>query len=361
MSARLTCTALACRVEGTTILRDLHLEVPAGSMTTVVGPSGAGKTTLLRTIAGLAPVTAGAIHLDDRDLTAQPVHRRRLAVVFQEPRLFTSMTVRDNVAFALRMAGAGRRARHARAEELLEEVGLASTGDRPTRGLSGGEAQRVALARALAGDPDLLLLDEPLSAVDPARREDLRRLIRCIQRDRQVTTLYVTHDRTEAAALGDRVALLIEGRIVQHAAPQDVFERPASAVVARFFGASNQVTGRVTAGRLRRSGIDLPVPGRDRDVTITLRPEHLHLADRPHPEDGQLSGVVDEVEFQGSHHRLTVDVDGLRVVAHVTTAEPPDPGEQVLLTLAPEHLWVLPDTPADRGSEAPAHARAETS
>ncbi|MEX2549339.1 MAG: ABC transporter ATP-binding protein [Nitriliruptoraceae bacterium] len=351
MTARLTCAALACRVDDTTILRDLHLDVPAGSMTTVVGPSGAGKTTLLRTIAGLAPVTAGTVHLDDRDLGAEPVHRRRLAVVFQEPRLFTSMAVRDNVAFALRMAGVGRRARRGRADELLEEVGLPGTGHRPTRGLSGGEAQRVALARALAGDPDLLLLDEPLSAVDPARREDLRRLIRRIQRDRQVTTLYVTHDRTEAAALGDRVALLIEGRIVQHAPPQDVFERPASAVVARFFGASNQLSGPVTAGRLRRDSIDLPVPGPDRDVTVTLRPEHLHVADGPDTRDGSLSGVVDEVEFQGSHHRLTVDVDGLRIVAHVTTA-PPRAGEQVLLTIAPEHIWVLPD--AHRGAEAPA-------
>lgn len=351
MTRALTCTSLACRVDGTTILRDLDLHVPAGEMTTLVGPSGAGKTTLLRAIAGLAPVTSGAVRLGDADLAVRPVHRRRLAVVFQEPRLFTSMSVRDNVAFALRMAGLGRRDRRRRADALLEEVGLAGTGHRSTAGLSGGEAQRVALARALAGDPDLLLLDEPLSAVDPARREDLRHLIGRVQRERGVTTLYVTHDRTEAAALGDRVALMIEGRLLQHARPRDVFERPASPVVARFFGAANLLAGPVVAGRLRLEGVDVPVAGPDRTATIALRPEHLRLTPAAPAGHGTLAGVVRDLDYQGGYHRLVVTVGGVDVVAHVAVAEPPRPGDMAMLAVEPANVWALPEAP-DR-TEAP--------
>lgn len=349
----LACSSLACRLDGTTILRDLDLHVLAGTMTTVVGPSGAGKTTLLRAIAGLAPLSAGTVRLGGQDLADRPVHRRGLAVVFQEPRLFSGMSVRDNVGFALRMAGVDRDQRRRRAEALLEEVGLAGTGRRSVDGLSGGEAQRAALARALAGDPDLLLLDEPLSAVDPARREDLRHLIARVQRDRGVTALYVTHDRTEAAALGDRVALLLEGRVIQHAPPREVFERPCSPIVARFFGTAALISGPVVAGRLRRHGIDLPVGGPDRTATLTLRPEHLHLAPSGHAgaDSGTLAGTIRSREYQGGHHRLVLDVGGLSVVASVAATDPPDPGDEVVLTVDAEHVWAIPDTP-DR-QEAP--------
>lgn len=339
MTSRLVCSGVAVELDGATILRDLDLTVSPGRLTVVVGPSGAGKTTLLRALAGLAPVTAGSIVLGGRDLARIPSHRRGLAVVFQEPRLFPNISVGDNVAFPLRMAGVDRRARRRVADELLDEVGLPGMAGRSPRGLSGGEQQRVALARALAGEPQLLLLDEPLSAVDPNRREDLRHLIAGLQRTRDVTTLYVTHDRAEAAELGDDVALLIEGRIVQHARPEELFNRPASTVVARFFGASNILTGLVTSGRLRTSaGLTLPVDAPDGTRTVAIRPERLELD--PH---GDLQGRCASSSFQGAHRRVVVGCAGADVEAHLDAEAAVEVGDLVGLSVPPRYVWVLPE------------------
>lgn len=335
---------VAVEAGGTMVLRDLDLTVAGGTLTALVGPSGAGKTTLLRAIAGLERVAAGTIELDGRDLAAVPSHRRRLAVVFQEPRLFPNLTVGDNVAFPLRMSGVARRPRRRVAAALLDEVGLAGVTDRDPRGLSGGEQQRTALARALAGDPQLLLLDEPLSAVDPNRRSDLRQLMARVQRDRGVTTLYVTHDRTEAAELADDLALLLEGRVVAQAPPQQLFARPTSAVVARFFGASNILTGPVRDGRLRLPGVVLPADAPDGIRTVAIRPERLAL-----DANGALRGRCVTSTFQGSHRRLIVDCAGTRLEAHVDAAATVAAGDPVVLAVAREHVWLLPRTagPAD--------------
>ncbi|MBW3619509.1 MAG: ABC transporter ATP-binding protein [Actinobacteria bacterium] len=341
MTGGLVCSRVAVALDGATILRDLDLTVQAGRLTALVGPSGAGKTTLLRALAGLEPLAGGSIVLDGRDLAPIASHQRRLAVVFQEPRLFPNLTVGDNVSFPLRMAGVDRRARRRAAGELLDEVGLVGTADRDPRGLSGGEQQRVALARALAGDPQLLLLDEPLSAVDPNRREGLRHLIAGIQRSRGVTTLYVTHDRAEAAELGDDLALLIEGRIVQHAPPEELFNRPASAVVARFFGASNILTGEVVSGRLRLSGgVTVPVDARDGTRTIAIRPERLALD--PY---GPLRGRCRTSSFQGTHRRIVVECAGVLLEAHLDGEVTVEPGDQLALSVPRRHVWVLPDAP----------------
>ncbi|CAN5444281.1 ATP-binding cassette domain-containing protein [soil metagenome] len=334
----LTCTGVAVAPVGTTIPRDLDLAVPDGQLTVIVGPSGAGKTTLLRAVAGLEPLARGTIRLGDRDVATTPSHRRGLAVVFQEPRLFPNLSVGDNVAFPLRMAGHPRAERRRVAAALLEEVGLAGTARRNPRLLSGGEQQRVALARAMAGDPGLLLLDEPLSAVDPHRREALRDLIHRIQRSRGITTLYVTHDRGEAAELGDQVALLIEGRIVQHAPPEELFTRPASAVVARFFGATNILHGTVTGGRLLTSAGMLRVDAVDGPATVAIRPERLRIVD-----DGPLGGRCVAASFQGSHRRLLLDCGGVPLEAHVDAETAADVGDTVALDVAPSHTWVLPD------------------
>jgi ABC-type Fe3+/spermidine/putrescine transport system ATPase subunit len=335
----LACSGVVVSAAGAPVLRGVDLTVATGSRTVLVGPSGAGKTTLLRAVAGLVALDAGEIRLDARSLTGVPAHRRRIAVVFQEPRLLPHLDVADNVAFALRAAGVPRAERRRRARALLDDVGLGGFADRRVRGLSGGEQQRVALARALCAEPDLLMLDEPLVAVDPNRREGLRRLIVELQRARAVTTLLITHDRSEAAQLGEHVALMLEGRIIQHAPPRELFERPATAAVARFFGAANLLRGDVHGGRLAVGGVDIPVPGPDGPATFTIRPEHVVMGDGT-----PLTATVVEAVYAGTHVRLTLQAGPQRLEAHALGGDVPPAGAEVGVDLPVDRLWRLPAT-----------------
>ncbi|UTI64338.1 ABC transporter ATP-binding protein [Paraconexibacter antarcticus] len=319
----LRCTEIAVSPGGgPPILRGLSLDVPAGTRTVLVGPSGAGKTTLLRAIAGLEPLDGGRVQLGGRRIDGLAPHRRKIAVVFQEPRLLAHLDVLDNIALPLRAAGMRKQERRRVAAAHLEEVGLAALARRRVQGLSGGEQQRIALARALTAAPQLLLLDEPLGALDPNRRGALRRLICTIQRDRGLTTVVVTHDRNEAAELGDHIALMLEGRIVQHDEPRGLFERPVSAAVARFFGTTNL----------------LP----DGDATLAIRPEHVVLAD-----EGELRGRVIETTYAGDHVRVIVDCDGRSITAHVAPHETPRVGDEVGIVLPGERLWRVPPRVVD--------------
>lgn len=319
------------------MLRGVDLEVPAGGRLALVGPSGAGKTTLLRVIAGLeagagGQVLAGAVRLD-----GLPSHRRPIAMVFQEPRLFPNLDVAENVGFALRAAGLRRPERRARAEALLAEVGLAGFGARPVAGLSGGEQQRIALARALCPEPRLLLLDEPLASVDPDRRESLRRLILRLQRERAVTMLLVTHDRDEAAEIGEQIALMIEGRIIQCAAPEELFMRPAAPAVARFFGARNILRGDVRDGVLDTAAGPIPVPGPDGRAAIAVRPERIAIG-----AGGGLRMTVSEAAFLGSIVRLRLAAGRMRLEAHLAPGDVPQPGAVVGLAVPGDAVWRFP-------------------
>lgn len=327
-AAGLVLRGVAARPGGAAVLADVDLDVGAGTCTAVLGPSGIGKTTLLRVVAGLEPVTAGTVRVDGTDVTDLPAHRRRVGVVFQEPRLFPHRTVVDNVAFGLEVAGVGRAERRARAAELLGRVGLAGLGERTVEGLSGGEQQRVNLARALAVEPAVLLLDEPLSSVDPERRDDLRVVI--AEAAAGLTRLHVTHDRAEAAEVGDRVAVLLDGRVVQHGPPRDVFQRPASEEVARLLGAV-LLRGRVRAGRCRLGpDVLVPVPGPDGPATLALRPEAVRVG------TGPLRARVRGATYRGATLRLTLDLGGdVLVPADV----PPD-------TDAPVGAMIAVDLPA---------------
>jgi len=303
------------------VLRGVELDLPGGGRAALVGPSGAGKTTLLRAIAGLAQPTAGEIALGGSSQLPLPAHRRRIAMVFQEPRLLPHLSVLDNVALPLRAAGAGRGPRREAAAARLGEVGLAGFADRRVAGLSGGEQQRVALARALCGDPELLLLDEPLAALDPNRRESLRRLICDVQAERALTTLVVTHDRAEAAELGESIALMIEGRIVQHAEPAVMFERPASRAAARFFGIPNL----------------LRLPGRPPGSVWAIRPEQVVVG------SGPLRARVVDSTYRGTVVRIGLDWDGQHVEALIEPGLAPAAGATVVFELPEERLWRLPD------------------
>jgi putative spermidine/putrescine transport system ATP-binding protein len=294
----------------TTALDGLDLAVRPGELLALLGPSGCGKTTALRMLAGFEHPDAGAVLVDGEDVTGVPAHRRDAGMVFQSYSLFPHLNALDNVAFGLRMRGVGKAERHARAQELLELVGLPEHGSRYPHQLSGGQQQRIALARALALRPRVLLLDEPLSALDAKVRLTLREEIRRLQQELGITTLFVTHDQEEALSMADRVAVMRDGRLEQCAEPAELYARPATAFVAEFVGTMNRLPGRIgdDASVVSVLGATLPVDGPaaapHTDVDVLVRPENIRLA----AGDGE--GTVVAATFLGATTRLTVRLAG---------------------------------------------------
>jgi ABC-type sulfate/molybdate transport systems ATPase subunit len=321
------------------VLRGVDLTVPAGSTCAVVGPSGAGKTTLLRALAGLTPATRGTVHLGGRDITGLAAGHRHVGMVFQEARLFPSQSVLDNVAYGLRARGARRHARHGAARELLDAVGLAErAGDRPDR-LSGGQRQRVALARALCSQPDVLLLDEPLSAVDGPARADLRALLSSLHETRPTTTIVVTHDLADATTLGDTIAVLLDGRVAQCAPPTALLAAPVSVEVAALTGNPNHWPVQVRAGCADLGGWPVPVAGPDGAATISVRPERLHLS-----AHAGVPARVQAVERRASDLRLVAHslAGPLEVRLPGTAPTAPRPGDEVRLAVDATDVWRFP-------------------
>jgi putative spermidine/putrescine transport system ATP-binding protein len=275
----------------------VSLDLPRGALLALLGPSGCGKTTTLRMIAGLETPDAGRISVAGRDVTALPPHKRHMGVVFQSYALFPHMTAAGNVAFGLEMQGTPRAQRIPRAQAALELVGLSALAARKPRQLSGGQQQRVALARALAIEPDLLLLDEPLSALDAKLREGVRDEIRALQQRLGTTAVFVTHDQTEALAMADLVAVMNAGRVEQLAAPEEIFERPATRFVATFVGRAARILGvqepggllRADGGAALRSGLTAPA-GR---VEAFLRPHRVRLLGPGEPAPAGVENLLD--------------------------------------------------------------------
>ncbi|MCX2712951.1 ABC transporter ATP-binding protein [Mycolicibacterium sp. J2] len=261
-------------------LDGLTLRMEPGQLVALLGPSGCGKTTALRILAGLDEASAGSVWVDGRDISRVPANKRDIGMVFQAYSLFPHLTVRDNVAFGLKMRGIAKRDRLSRALEMLDLVGLAAQSDRYAGELSGGQQQRVALARALAIQPRVLLLDEPLSALDAKVRTQLRDEIRRVQQEVGITTLFVTHDQEEALAIADRVGVMNAGRLEQLAAPADLYTAPATPFVAEFVGLSNRVPAEVIDGRVLLWGRAVPaLPGSVTGAgTALVRPEAVRLA-----------------------------------------------------------------------------------
>ena len=332
--------AVALRVEGIrksygplAALDGITLELAPGGFNTLLGPSGCGKTTLLRILAGFVAPDEGRVHVGGRDVTDAPPWERRMGVVFQSYALWPHMTVFDNVGYGLRLRRCSRDDVRARVQRALASVGLKGVDGRHPGQLSGGQQQRVALARALVLDPDVLLLDEPLSNVDARLRVEMRRLIRAMQREAGITTVYVTHDQEEALELSDRVAVMSAGRIEQTGPPQEVYRRPRSAAVAAFVGTVTLLDGVVQPdGSLLASGVRLPLalqgaaPGTR--VQVALRPEDVEVRERE--VEGSVAAVVTECAYLGHGFRVRARVaEALDVVAYARAAV--EPGQAVWL------------------------------
>ncbi len=307
----------------------VSLDLPTGEVLSVLGPSGSGKSTLLRAIAGLERLDAGSVSYAGQDLAAVPVHRRGFALMFQDGQLFPHRTVAGNVGYALRLRGTRPRTVAHRVEELLALVGLPGFGERSTTGLSGGERQRVALARALAVEPRLLLLDEPLSALDRTLRERLASDLRTILVAAGTTALLVTHDQEEAFAVADRMALMRAGRLVQEGTVEQVWRSPVDAEAARFLGYATVLEGAAARRVLDAAGATAG-PGVGEHLVLALRRSALRVATA-----GALVGRVLSARLTPDAVRLTVHVDGVGEVHAVgdLDADLPAVGNAVHLVL----------------------------
>ena len=339
-------------------LERLSLRIRAGEFVSLLGPSGCGKTTALRIIAGLLRPASGRVLLDRKDITRLAPERRPLGMVFQHLALFPHLSVAENVGFSLSLTRTPKRQVAARAQEMLELVGLGWAGGRSVQQLSGGQQQRVALARSLISEPAILLLDEPLGALDLQIRKEMQAELKNLQRRVGITFIFVTHDQNEAMAMSDRIVLMRDGRIVQDGPPLQAYSEPVSAFVAGFVGETNLLRGTVesTAQGLRVAIGDgsllLPADGRftsGEDVVVSLRPEHVTLAAGP----GQLEGVVVGASFLGHEviYDVTTAIGDLRVRWIPRADEvPAHEGDAVRLVCDTARARVFPAEPgsADR-------------
>ncbi len=330
---------------------DISFVVDEGEILCLLGPSGCGKTTLLRIIAGLEIPDSGKVLFEGRDIRDVPVHRRNFGLMFQDQALFPHKNVFENIAFGLRMQRLPKEEVQARVAKVLDLVGMAGFEKRDVNELSGGEQQRVALARSLAPRPRLLMLDEPLGALDRALRERLMNELRTILKDIGVTAIYVTHDQQEAFAVADRVVIMNLGRKVQEGRPEEVYQRPATEFVARFLGLENLLSGRVVAagpplavetalGLLTTTdSFALPV---GQEVTVLIRPEGVRCLSTGTAAENLIAGQVQARSFRGGHYQITVAAGGmwLRFELDVLNGPVPEPDEQV--RLCPQRVLVLP-------------------
>jgi len=337
---------------------ELDFQVRPGELLILLGPSGCGKTTTLRMVAGFIPPDSGSLLMNGRRIDTLPPHKRRIGIVFQDYALFPHLNVRDNVAFGLRMHGWSRSERIARVEQLLDLVALRGYENRKVTRLSGGEQQRVALARALAPQPQLLLLDEPLSALDAKMRGNLRAEIRRIQRELAITTLYVTHDQEEALVLGDRIAVMRGGAIEQIDTPENVYNRPGNLFVGSFLGQANLLRGRLSERRAEQAVVRTPagkvVARLETDAPFTVgqpvvvffRPEHCLLhGDAPDSlvPPNLFSARVLHREYLGSHQLVEAERDDQRFLLDLSDRKAPASGEVIRFSVPPEDCCLFPD------------------
>jgi len=339
------------RYANTTALAGLTLTMAPGELVALLGPSGCGKTTALRLLAGLEVPDSGKVVVDNVDITNVPANRRGIGMVFQAYSLFPHMTAQQNVAFGLSLHKVNAAERKRRTDEMLELVGLSRYANRYAHQLSGGQQQRVALARALAIQPTVLLLDEPLSALDAKVRSRLRDEIRRVQLEVGTTTLFVTHDQEEALAIADRVGVMNAGRLEQLDSPTAIYSKPATPFVAEFVGLTNRLAGEVRNGEVDVRGIRLPLvqPEAANGPAVALvRPENVSLVADGEMNAGPLVGTVIAVSFLGATSRVTVDLGDVIVMAQLPTSEATahTAGTKVRLALRKEPVLIARDEKA---------------
>lgn len=331
------------------VVKDFNLDVAKGEFISLLGPSGCGKTTVLRMVAGFEVPTSGGIVIDGQDVTGLKANQRNIGMMFQAYALFPNLTVAENVAFGLKVKGVAKDKRDARVAEMLRLIGLAEMGGRYPFQLSGGQQQRVALARALAPSPRVLLLDEPLSALDAKVRVSLRNEIREIQRELGITTIFVTHDQEEALSMSDRVVVMNGGIAEQVGAPFEVYNRPSTRFVATFVGTLNIFDAVVEGAESVAIGgvpVRLAEPvaaAKGARVSVALRPEAVHMG-RKDGAEAVLPAVIQSVEFLGSIIRVRADVAGTVVALDTfnrSDAPPPAIGAQTEVSLSGRDLIVL--------------------
>lgn len=349
---------------GSFAVHELSLDIGAGEFFSLLGPSGCGKTTSLRMIGGFTDPTDGTILLGGEDVTCLPPNQRNVNTVFQSYALFDHLSVADNVAFGLKRKGVGRKEIRERVGNMLDRVQLGSLADRKPRTLSGGQRQRVALARALVNRPQVLLLDEPLAALDLKLRRRMQVELKQIQREIGITFVFVTHDQDEALTMSDRVAVMNEGHVEQCGTPEDVYEHPASTFVASFMGTSNLVPGTYRSGSVVvDKGPSLPVGSRSgvtegSNVSLSIRPEKIWLSDFT-PDMAMVNGVIRETVYSGPTTTYLIELaPGITVSVLEQNTDRSrmedrwSGGESVEIGWKPEHCLVL-DGHAGRENTAP--------
>ncbi|MCX8280888.1 ABC transporter ATP-binding protein [Phyllobacterium sp. 0TCS1.6C] len=349
----LTISHLRKSFNSTTVVHDFNLSIDKGEFISLLGPSGCGKTTVLRMVAGFETPSAGMISIGGNDVVNLKPNQRNIGMVFQAYALFPNMTVAQNVAFGLKVAKKPKAEIDATVREMLTLIKLDHLADRYPYQLSGGQQQRVALARALATKPQVLLLDEPLSALDAKIRVSLREEIRSIQRKLGITTIFVTHDQEEALSISDRIVVMYEGRAEQVGAPFEIYNQPASRFVASFVGTLNMLDATVrdaAAGIITIDGCDVALGPRlnghkaGDQISLAVRPEAVSLGAASAAREVTLDGRINSVHFLGSVIRIRASL-GQNTVSFDTfnnpSAPPPAPGEDVKVSLAAKDLLVL--------------------
>jgi spermidine/putrescine ABC transporter ATP-binding subunit len=347
MTSLLSIRNIAKTFGKTQVLRDVSLEVAEGEFLTILGESGSGKTTLLRVVAGFEQATSGELWMGGERLDALPPYKRPVNTVFQHYALFPHLSIGDNVGYGLRIAGVSKAETATRVQEALAMVKMTAHAEKKPSKISGGQQQRVALARALVNRPKLLLLDEPLSALDANLRRQMQIELKALQREVGIAFVFITHDQEEAMVMSDRIALLKGGRLEQIATPREIYSRPATSYVAQFIGHTNLLRGTIEKGMAHCGSLAWTVPTAEGPVAISVRPENIRLASGAADGSVRFEGRVLTQAFHGATEMVRVEcADGQVFVVRLTGTSSTAIGDRLRLEFTPQDAVVVCDTEA---------------